>query len=500
NDLVVRRQIAYAGELGLPWGISESAYNARDLELTYQYSNFGVPSLGLKRGLAENAVVAPYATALATMVDPEAAVRNFARLVRAGALGRYGFCEALDYTPTRLPEGKDVAIVRAYMAHHQGMTVVAIANTLLEAPMRRRFHTEPIVQATELLLQERTPRDVAVAQPRAEHLSSDARARELSAPKPRRFHSAHDLTPRTSLLSNGRYAVMLTAAGSGYSHWGELAITRWREDPTRDDFGSYVFLRDVESGDVWSAGYQPAGIEPDRYEAVFSEDRASIQRRDGALATMLEVLISPECDAEVRRVTVTNSGSHTREIELTSYAELVLAAPAADLAHPAFSKLFVQTEQLAEMGALLATRRRRAPEEAEVWAAHLSVVEGETVGALELETDRARFLGRGRGIRNPIAVTDGRPLSNTVGTVLDPIFSLRRRVRIAAGASARVAFWTLAAPTREEALDLVDKHQDRTAFERASTLAWTQAQVQLRHLGIDSDEANLFQELANHVL
>ncbi len=500
SRMVVRRQITYAAELGLPWGISESAYNARDLELTYQYSNFGVPGLGLKRGLAENAVVAPYATALATMVDVRAAALNFARLTRAGALGRYGFYEALDYTRSRLPAGTGVAIVRTFMAHHQGMTLVAIANALFDGAMRSRFHAEPRVQATELLLQERMPRDVAVAHPRAAEIKTAASSRELFAPAPRRFHSAHDGSPRTNLLSNGRYAVMVTGAGSGYSHWGDVAVTRWREDVTCDDWGSFVYLRDVDSGDVWSAGHQPTGVDPDRYQAVFSEDRVEISRRDGMLDTTLEILVSPEDDAEVRRVSIVNSGRSAREIELTSYAEIVLASPAADSAHPAFSKLFVQTEFVADTGAILATRRRRSPAELEVWAAHLCVAEGETVGALELETDRARFLGRGHGGRAPIAVTDGQPLSNTVGTVLDPIFALRRRMRIPAGATVRVAFWTLVAASREKLLDLVDKHHDTTAFERASTLAWTQAQVQLRHLGIDSDEANLFQQLAGHVL
>ncbi len=166
----MRRQIEYGATLGVPWGISESAYNARDLELTYQYSNFGVPGLGLKRGLSENAVIAPYATALAAMIEPHAAVRNFARLTAIGARGRYGYYEALDYTPSRLPEGAEVAIVRAFMAHHQGMTMVAIANALLNGKMRDRFHAEPQVQATELLLQERTPRDVSVAHPRAEEV------------------------------------------------------------------------------------------------------------------------------------------------------------------------------------------------------------------------------------------------------------------------------------------------------------------------------------------
>jgi cyclic beta-1,2-glucan synthetase len=500
SRLVVRRQMTYGAALGVPWGISESAYNVRDLEHTYQYSTFGVPGLGLKRGLSENAVVAPYATALAAMVDPRAAARNFARLASIGARGRYGFYEALDYTPARLPEGKDVAIVRAFMAHHQGMTVVAIANGLLDGVMRARFHAEPIVQATELLLQERTPRDVAVAHPRAEEVKTAATVRDLELPAVRRVRSAHDATPQVHLLSNGRYAVMLTGAGSGYSRWGDSAITRWREDVTRDDWGAYVFLRDVESGEVWSAGYQPSGVEPDRYDVRFTEDRAEFVRHDGTITTTLEVVVSPEDNAEVRRVAIANTGSRTRDIELTSYAELVLAPPAADTAHPAFSKLFVQTEYLAKIGVILATRRRRSPGEPEIWAAHLAVVEGEALGEPEIETDRARFLGRGREIGSPIAVMDGRPLSNTVGTVLDPVFALRRRVRVPPGRTVHIAYWTVVASSRSDVLDLADKHHDANAFDRAATLAWTQAQVQLSHLGVDPNQASLFQRLAGHLL
>jgi cyclic beta-1,2-glucan synthetase len=500
SRLIVRRQIGYGAELGVPWGISESAYNVRDLELTYQYSNFGVPGLGLKRGLSEDAVIAPYATALAAMVDATAAVQNFSRLVAAGGRGRYGFYEALDYTPTRLPEGRAVAVVHAYMAHHQGMTLIAIANALQDGAMRSRFHAEPIIQATELLLQERTPRDVAVARPRAEEVKGSANVREIIPPILRRFHSPHTSAPRTHLLSNGRYAVMLTAAGSGYSRWRDLAVTRWREDVTCDGWGSYVFLRDLGSGSVWSAGYQPSGVEPDSYEVEFAEGRAEIVRRDGTITTTLKVAVSAEDDAEVRHVSISNLGSRAREIELTSYAEVVLTPPAADAAHPAFSKLFVHTEFVDDVGVLLATRRRRSPGEAEVWAAHLVVVQGEMLGDVQFETDRARFLGRGRGIRTAISMLDGQPLSNTVGTVLDPIFSLRCHVRIPPGATARVAFWTLIAPSRSEALDLADKHRDATAFERAVTLAWTQAQVQLRHLGCAPEEAYLFQRLANHVI
>lgn len=500
NRLVVRRQIAYAAKLGLPWGISESAYNARDLEFTYQYSNFGVPGLGLKRGLGEARVIAPYATALAAMIDPRAAAANLARLAEVGALGRYGYYDALDYTPARLPEGESVAIVRAFMAHHQGMTIVAIADALFKGVMRRRFHSEPIVKASELLLQERMPRDVAATRPWAAEVKSAASARDVEPFGGRRFLSAHQATPATHLLSNGRYATMLTSAGSGYSRWGELALTRWREDPTCDDYGTYLFIKDVRSSLAWSAGFQPSGVEPDAYALAFNEDRVEVTRRDGSLTTTLDVLVSGEDDAEVRRVSITNSGVGARDIEITSYAELVLAPLSADIAHPAFSKLFVETEYLADTGAILATRRRRTPTEPEIWAAHLSVVDGEAIGAAEFETDRARFLGRGRSIRTPIAVTDSRPLSNSVGAVLDPIFSIRRRVRVAPGATVRVAFWTIAASSRAALLDGVDKHRDATAFARASMLAWTQAQVQLHHLDVTAGEAGLFQRLAGHVI
>ena len=499
-ELIVRRQIEYGAERGVPWGVSESAYNARDLDLTYQYSSFGVPGLGLKRGLSEDVVIAPYATALAAMIDPAEALRNFLRLEEVGGSGAYGFYEALDYTSARLPQGEAVAVVRTYLAHHQGMSVISLANLVNDGVMRSRFHAEPMVQATELLLQERTPRDVLVARPRAEEVSAAAHVRELIPPMLRRFTTPHGPTPRTHLLSNGRYAVMLTAAGSGYSRWRDIAVTRWREDATRDCWGSYVFLCDAQTGEVWSAGHQPSGVEPDAYEASFYEDRAEFVRRDGALTTTLEIVVSPEDDAEMRRVSISNSGTRTREIQVTSYAELCLASQAADVAHPAFSNLFVQTEFVPDAGALLATRRRQSDKETAVWAAHVVVAEGVTVGDLQYETDRSRFIGRGHDARNPVSIIDGRPLSDTVGSVLDPVFSLRRTVRISPGATAHVVFSTIVAPTREQVIELADKYHGATTFGRTLALAWTQARVQLHHLGIALDEAHLFQRLANSVL
>ena len=499
NRLVVARQEAYGRARNVPWGISESAYNARDYEFTYQYSNFGVPGLGLKRGLSGNMVVAPYATGLAAMVDPQAAAANYRRFEMMGARGVHGFYEALDFTRSRVPDDEDVAIVRSYMAHHQGMTVVAIANVLTDGRMRRRFHRDPMIKASELLLSERVPRDVAIARPRAEEVKAPADISLNTSPTVRRVALPYHGAPVTHLLSNGRYTVMLTASGGGYSRWRDIAITRWREDATRDDCGAFVFCKDIRTGAIFSPTAQPMN-ESAPASVSFGEDHAQYLRHDHTLTTDMDVLVSGEDDGEVRRVCFTNSGRRAREIEVTSYAELVLTTPATDDAHPAFAKMFVETEYMNEFGALVATRRRRSPTEPEIWAAHFAVVEGEVTADPQYESDRARFLGRNRSIGTAAAIHDGIDLSGTVGIVLDPVFALRRHLHIPPGKVARIAFWTVVASSRAELLELIDKHHDRSAYERAKTLAWTQAQVQLHHLDVALDEAADFQRLAAPII
>ncbi|MBS1061518.1 glycosyl transferase [Gluconobacter wancherniae] len=494
--LIVQRQIEFGVGRGTPWGVSESAYNARDMEYSYQYSNFGVPGLGLKRGLGHEVVVAPYATMLAAMIDPQMAVANLRQLSLEGGQGRYGFYEALDYTPERLPEHQAVAVIRAHMAHHQGMSILAIADTVMDGIMRARFHAEPIIGAAELLLQERAPTAGAVAQP----LPGEEKKRTVAPvqflPGGRHVRVAHDPSPVTHLLSNGRYTVMLTSAGSGYSRWNDQAVTRWREDTTLDNWGSYLYLKDVKTGRIWSAGQQPCGEEAESYDVIFKEDRAEFSRRDGKIVTNMVVLVSAEDDAELRQLAVSNTGSQTTEIDVTSYAELALFPQAADLAHPAFSKFFVQTEYVPELQAIIATRRRRNPTDAEIWAAHLVV----TPGTLEIETNRAHFLGRGGDVRNADAIRRTTPLTSSTGTVLDPVFSARCRLVVNPGSTERVSFWTMVASTREALMDAIERHRDAAALDRAVTLAWTQAQVQLRHLNIRPTDADLFQRLAAYLL
>ena len=497
NRLVVAFQQAYAGAIGIPWGISESSFNARDLEMTYQYSNFGVPGLGLKRGLSENRVVAPYATGLAAMVDPVAAIQNYDRLAALGAQGRFGYYEAVDFTAARLQENADFALVRSFMAHHQGMTIISIANTLQNGRLRDRFHAEPMIQSVELLLHERMPRDVPAAPPRARDVLVGA-AQITDALMLRVFDAPADAAPTAHLLSNGNYGVAVTATGEGFSRWRDLAITRWRSEATQAALGSFIFVRDTTTGALWSAGVQPLHTETPRHSAVFSEHQAAFTGQAPNFTTMTEIVVSAEDDAEARRVTLTNTGRVAREVDLTSYAELALAPQSADLAHPAFSKMFIVTDYLPELGVIIATRRRRSNGDPEVWAAHIAVVEGTETGPIEIETDRAKFVGRGRSIDQAAMLKT--PLSGTIGTVLDPIFSIRRRVSVPAGGVTRVTFWTMVAASPDALLDLVDRHRDASAFARAATLSWTQAQVQLRHLGISHADAADFQELGGMIL
>ncbi|WP_244932837.1 glycoside hydrolase family 94 protein [Pandoraea apista] len=497
-ELAVASQIAYGKARNVPWGISESACNIRDRALTYQYSDFGVPELALKRGLARSLVIAPYATVLAAMYDLPHAVANLKRLDGVGARGVFGYYDAIDYTASRLPKNCNAVPVRTYMAHHQGMSLVALTNVLFGDVMRQRFHRQPVVRAADLLLHEANPREISAVD-LAPDIADTPTGVEAIVPVMRRFYSAGQTPPATHLLSNGEYSVMITAAGSGYSLCGNAAVTRWREDLTCDLWGSYLFLRDTANDAVWSATFQPVDTEPDAYDVAFSEDRASIVRQEGSLVSTLEIIVSPEDNAEVRRLSITNEGALTREIEVTSYAEVVLAPMASDTAHPAFSNLFVQTEYLPEVQGLLAMRRPRGGTDTPLWAAHV-LARSPHGGNVGYETDRARFITRGRTIRDPLAVMDGRPLSNTVGPVLDPIFSLRTRIIVAPGGTEHLVFSTMVAPSREALLDLTDKYHDPASFQRISTLAWTQGQVNLHYLGITADDAQLFQFIANRVL
>ncbi|MBA3968897.1 MAG: hypothetical protein H0X52_02220, partial [Gemmatimonadetes bacterium] len=496
-DSAVRRQIAYGEQRGAVWGVSESAYNLRDRHQTYQYRAFGVPDLALKRGLGRDLVIAPYASALALMVDPERALQNLAALEKKGALGDFGFYDALDYT--RPEPGQYYALVRTFMAHHVGMSVVAFANLLEDNIWQRRFHADPLVRSAELLLHERIPRRLVLQPPQIARIDESLPDPELERPAVREVDSYDTPQPRIALLGRLPYTIMVSQSGGGYSRYGDLAVTRWRADGTRDNTGQFVYIRDREDGRLWSASHQPVAAAADWYHAELATDRVTIQRADGDIETRTEIAVVPEDSAEVRRVTVFNNGDRVREIDLTSYGEVVLAPPDADRTHPAFANLFVETEWHAWCTALTASRRPRSAGEPPLWCAHVMDCCHDPAGEVTYETDRARFIGRGRTTRDPMALDPHHELSCTTGAVLDPVFAIRTRVQLQPGKSASISFTTLVAETRERLFELAGRYHDPHSAQRALDLAWTAAQVELRELDVTPSDAALFQDLAGHL-
>ncbi|MHC5352222.1 GH36-type glycosyl hydrolase domain-containing protein [Metapseudomonas furukawaii] len=496
----VARQIEYGQQLGLPWGVSESGYNTLDAHFNYQYRAFGVPGLGLKRGLGDDMVVAPYASALALLVAPELACRNLQTLATQGLAGRYGLYEAIDFTQARLPRGQTAAVVRSFMAHHQGMSLLALASLLLDRPMQKRFESDPQFQASALLLQERVPRSAQEYQYTHELQASSNATRPIEN-RLRIYADPGRRLPAVQLLSNGRYHVMVSSAGGGYSRCRESAVTRWHEDATCDDWGMFCYLRDIASGEFWSAAHQPTLKRPDHHEAIFSDARAEFRVRHRDFDAHSEIVVSPEDDIELRRITLTNRARTRRSIELTSYAEVVLAPAISDALHRAFSNLFVQTELLEPLQAILCTRRPRSSEEQTPWFCHLMALHGADLDGISYETDRTRFIGRGRGLFHPAAMDAGTEvLSGTSGSVLDPIVAIRCRVTLDPGQAATIDLISGVSDNREGCLQLIEKYRDRHLADRVFDLAWTHSQVQLRQLNASLADAWLYEQMAASIL
>jgi cellobiose phosphorylase len=495
---VVKRQIDYARQRGVPFGISESGYYAFDHRMNYQYRAFGVPGLGFKRGLEQDLVVAPYATILALPYTGSLGLANLRKIDKLGGRGKYGFYEAIDYTLERLPENKTYQVIQSFMAHHQGMSLLTLANLLSPQKMYERFHRDKRVQATELLLQERIPaRPKIIKHPAIKRVHLPYSRPEQTGAV-REFLSPDTRTPEVCILSNGTFTTMLTNSGSGFCRSENISVSRWREDPVLDNWGSYIYIRDLTNNALWSPAFQPCRVPSSKQRVQFSLDRAQFLRVDGDIQTSLEICVSPEWNAEVRRLLLTNTGNTARIMEITTFLELVLAPPMADEAHPAFNKLFIETEYAKEAECLLARRRPRQSSEKSLWAAHSLLGTGATLGPVEFETDRAGFIGRGHRLSQPQGI--GSRLRGTVGSVADPAFIMRRQLSLEPGDQIQLFAITAVADTREEALNIVGRFTAEQVVERTFQLAWNRSQIELRHLHLTASQAMVWQAFAGQVL
>jgi cyclic beta-1,2-glucan synthetase len=498
-DAVVRAQVLYGKKHGGPWGVSEAAYNVMDLGMTYQYRAFGVPGLGLKAGLAEDLVIAPYATVLAALVRPRDAIENLERLSREGLESLYGYYESVDYTPMHVPPGRRGVIVKAYMAHHQGMSLVALDNLLNDGPMQRRFHTDARIKATELLLEERIPLGAPVVELHAATIRAPLLVEpELEAAEHVGLATHGPL--RSHLLGHGELSTFVTYTGGGFTTYKGRDVNRFRADSVLEPGGIYGYVRHVDDERYWSVTFDPVRKKPDAYDVTFTIDRVEFRRRDENIETLMELVVSPEYPAEVRRFTLANHGDEPAQLELTTYTEVALSPRRSDAAHPAFANMFVETEAFTERGALLARRRPRLPGEPETWLVQLLVPEEGEWTDFEWDTSRENFIGRGRTLADPAALDGEGALAGTQGSVLDPALSLRRRVRLAPGERRKVALVTGLAESRTLALELLEAFAAAHSVQRSFELGWADARVELRHLGITAVQSHRFQRLLGAML
>lgn len=499
-EFVVGCQRDYGRKRKVPWGVSESGYNAFDFRLNYQYKAFGIPSLGLKRGLINDTVIAPYATVLALMVNPEEAIKNIIQLKQEGLSSSYGFYEAIDYTPERLKKGEKSSIVRSFMAHHQGMSFMALNNIIDNHVMQERFHRDPVIKAVDILMQEKIPSKVIFAKDYKEKIEPFEGVTKEDIEYTKVLGLNNNILPEVHMLSNGDYSVMVTDNGSGFSKYRDLSVTRWKADSILNNSGAFFYIQDIDTGSVWSNSLNPCSVLPNRYKVVFSQDKICIARTDGNLDTNTEIIVSPEDDVEVRRITLTNHSQQPKILEITSYLEVVITPQSADLAHPAFSNLFIKTEYLQRYNTLLTVRRPREEKKTTMWAFHKLTVTDETLGGIQYETDRAKFIGRGNTVEKPAAVEGSHPLTNTVGPVLDPIMSLRCRIRLQPGQTVKLNYITGVSESKEKTMILAEKYHDCSSIDRAFELAWTRSQVEMRYLNLKKEEIELFRQMMSQII
>ena len=491
-------QRRHARALDMPWGVSESAFAERDSGHNYQYRAFGVPGLGLKRGLARDRVIAPYASALALAVRPVSAARNLEEMAALGLMDLYGFLEAVDFTPERVPSGSSFVPVRAYMAHHQGMILAAVGNALHDDILVTRFSEDLRMRTMVLLLQERVPSELP---PEFADGEEPARAeiplRAKSIPYPWRPQSA-DLFPQIHMLGNGRFSSWISESGGGALWWHRQSLTRCSQDSTRADQGMWVYICDGDTQELWSVGRQPTGIVPEDTQVVFHAHMAEFHCRHNGIATRMEVGVSPGDDIEIRRVTIVNETGRTRRLRITSYAEVVLAAAREDERHLAFSKLFVGSERIASLDALLFTRRPRGPAEHPPVLLHRVVFDDREPVARRYETDRGAFLGRNAGPQRPRGAVG--ELSETAGWTLDPAMALQFDIELEAQEACQFAFATIAAGSRESALEIAERYATLASLDWALNDAAHELARDAHELGLEPERFPELQSLASLLL
>ncbi|MDW7753744.1 MAG: glucoamylase family protein [Brevefilum sp.] len=494
---VVKAQIKYGKKKNVPWGISESSYYRFDQAQNYQYQGFGVPGLGRKRGLEKDLVIAPYASLMAVGIDHQAVIENIADLEGQGAMGHFGFYESIDYTRSRLPVGQDKAVIKSYMAHHQGMIMVALANFLASNNIVERIHKDPRIKTTELLLQEQIPQTKPVQ--KTDQLQVATRSKDATGVMVIPWQvNTETKNKSVNVISNGNLRMLMAESGSGYLEWGKTALNRWRSDAALDPWGLWYFIQDLEKGIFWSIGRAPVKTNTQEYRVIFGPHMTEIRRMTDDIRVILQTTITPKDDVCVQKISITNQSNKRRRLRVLSYGEVVLAPQSADQQHPAFNKMFIESSYQADLNMLHFQRRKRSSEEKSLGMAHLLL--DDSSSDLEYETDRGKFIGRGHDISDPIVLNNQSNLGKNIGITLDPIFSMGKRFELKPNETIHLYFLTIAAENLNKTRDLAKSYQNTIKVENAFSSSESYSEKLLRAMDLSSDQLSKYQKLLSNLI
>lgn len=492
---VIEAQIKYGAKRNVPFGISESAYFKFDVDLNYQYKAFGVPRVGIKSGLDEELVISPYSTVMGLMENIPKSMENIKNLLKLKCYGRYGFYEAIDYTDKRV-KNKKFEIVRCYMIHHLGMSILALDNVMNNNIIQRRFHRIPIIRATEILLQEKISKNVVYD--RREDRPEVVRELQRQYSIRRTFNFGESKYPETTILGNSNYNILLNSAGGGYSKFKNIIVYRWREDLIHSSWGKFFYIKDLGTNEYTSSTYEPCKEQGDKYEVNFYLYKAEFIKLWKELEINTTVQVIPEDNCEVRTITIKNNSANERIIEIISYSEIVLQGYSGDIAHPAFGNLFITTEYIDDLGGVLAKRRPRSEKDKNIYTIESTLCEDEF--AIEYDTARLSFIGRNHSKENPAALEENKSLENSIGNVLDPIIAIKRKVKIGQGESKAIKYITITGNSKEDIIVKSRNYQENTILEGSIVKSELSLEDNLIAKGIKPTQALIYEKVGSNIL
>ena len=488
-------QKEYTKKLGIPWGITESAFNLKDLNSNYQYKAFGIPWLGLKRGLADEMVVAPYGSILALIDEPKNVIENLKIIESQSMYGKYGFYESIDYTPSHLINGQKCAPVKTYMAHHQGLILLSINNFFNRNILQRRFFENPELKAIEILLQERMPEKTIITKENKEKVEK-IKYTDYESYTERIYTKQNQYLKNANVIASDDYTICMDENGEGFSKYKNIYVYRYKK--TADIVqGVQFYIKNIKNKRIWSSGNSKALPKADKYIVSFSPDTDKITRVDGNIETTTKTTIVPNEPLEIRRIELKNDGNTEDVLEVTSFLEPILSTKEQDYAHPAFNNLFLEFEKVDET--IIIKRRPRTEKEKAIYLGVKLFTENETVGELEFETNKEKFLGRAT-FSIPKMVQESKPLSKNLVLTTEPCIAMRRTIKIKPKEKVTLDLLMYVDENKENIIEKLKEYGHSGTINKAYELSKAKLEAEIRYLDLKGKNIDVYQKIMTYLV